>query len=328
MNCVRRHLLKLLPSVIATILVALSGQVVRSQATRTIKIVVPFAAGGPTDTAARVLAAQVGEAQRPAMVIENRPGAGGVIGTEAVSRAAPDGNTVLINSSAIVINSHLRKVNYDALTSFEPVCYLVKSPLFITVNSGSPHHTLADLLNAARTKPADVTMAGAGPATNTHIAVEMLKRAAKVNVTFVPYPGNAPAISALLGDHVTSALLDYSTAVEHLNASKLHALATTSRTRIDLLADVPTVAESGYNGYETDVWFGLFAPAKTPKEKVSQLAGWFTAALQAADVKAKLIALGLFPVGTCGTDFAAFRGLLGLSPSRAIIATAIFAPCH
>jgi tripartite-type tricarboxylate transporter receptor subunit TctC len=237
------------------------------------------------------------------MVIENRPGAGSIIGTEAVSHAAPDGNTLLMGTSTLVINPHLRKVNYDPVTSFEPICYLVNAPTVIVVNSASPYRTLADLLDAARAKPGDLTMAGAGP---FYLAVEMLKHAANLNMTLVPYPGGAPAVTALLGEHVTSVFTDYPTSAEQLKAGKLRALATGSRTRSEALPDVPTVAESGYQDFDVEHWFGLFAPAKTPKETVSQLVGWFTAALQVPEVKAKLVVQGLYPVGICGADFGAF----------------------
>jgi tripartite-type tricarboxylate transporter receptor subunit TctC len=174
----------------------------------------------------------------------------------------------------------------------------------IVVNSTSPYRTLADLLDAARAKPGDLTLAGATwPA---YIAFEMLKRAANLNMTFVPYPGGAPAVTALLGEHVTSVFTDYPTSAEQLKAGNLRALATGSRTRAAALPGVPTVAASGYKDYEVEQWHGLFAPAKTPKEKVSQLAGWFTAALQVPEVKAKLVAQGLYSVGICGADFGAF----------------------
>lgn len=270
------------------------------------KIVVPFPPGGSTDILARLLGQQIGRAPGQTVVIENRPGAGSIIGTEAVSRAAPDGNTLLINTPNLIINPHLRKVNYDPLTSFEPICYLVHQPTVIVVNSASPYRTLTDLLNAARAKPGGLTLAGSGPATTFHIAFEMLKRAAKVDMTFVPYPGTAPAVTALLGDHVTSALTVYASASEQLKAGRLRALATVSPTRIEALADVPTVAETGFKDYEVDLWNGLVAPAKTPKETISQLAGWFTAALQASEIKPKLAAQGLYPVEMCGADFAIY----------------------
>lgn len=291
-------------AVVAILSVMISGHGAWTQA-RAIKIVAPSAPGGVTDTLARLLGEQVGLARGQTMLIENRPGAGGVIGYEAVSRAAPDGNTLMIMGTDTLIPFHLRKLNFDLLTGFEPICYIVSAPTVIVVNSASPYRTLGDLLNAARARPGELTAASVGPASALQIAFETLKRAAKVDMTFVPYPGVAPAINALLGEHVTSAFASYSTASEQLKAGKLRALATLARTRIELLPEVPTVAESGYRDYELDYWFGAVAPAKTPKEKISQFANWFTAALKASEFRAKLAPLGLLPVGMCGADFAA-----------------------
>jgi tripartite-type tricarboxylate transporter receptor subunit TctC len=310
MNLPRRRVLQMAAAaaaftVISAAFFAVTGPRAWSQTTRTIKIVVPFPPGGPTDFLARLLGEQIGRAQGPTMVVENRPGAGSVIGTEAVSRAAPDGNTVLIYSKESVINPHLRKVSYDPLTSFEPICRLVSSPTVIVVNSASPYRTLADLLDAARAKPGELTLAGSGPASPFHIGFEMLKRAAKVNMTFVPYPGGAPALNALMGEHVTSTFSTYSNVAEQLKAGRLRALSTASRKRIEPLPNVPTVDESGYKDYEVDIWYGLVAPAKTPKESLSQLAGWFTAAMQAPEIGAKIVVQGLYPATMCGADFAA-----------------------
>jgi tripartite-type tricarboxylate transporter receptor subunit TctC len=277
-----------------------------SQTARTIKIVVALPPGGAADIQARLLAEQISRTQGLSMLIENRPGAANIIGTEAVSRAAPDGNTLLLITPAFVINPHVRKLNYLPLTSFEPICYLVRTPTVILVNSASPYRTLADLMNAARAKPGELTLAATGPATLVQIAFEKLKRAANANMIFVPYPGGASAVTALLGEHVTSALSDYPGAAEQLKAGKLRALAVATQTRSEALPDMPTIAESGYKDSEADLWYGLAAPAKTPKETVSQLAGWFTAALQVPDVKMKLAVQGLYPVGTCGADFGAF----------------------
>jgi tripartite-type tricarboxylate transporter receptor subunit TctC len=228
-----------------------------------------------------------------------------VIGYEAVSRAAPDGNTLMIMGTDTLIPPHLRKLNFDLLIGFEPICYLVSAPTVIGVNSASPYRTLGDLLNAARARTGELTVASVGSASALQIAFETLKRAANVDMTFVPYPGVAPAINALLGEHVASAFASYSTASEQLKAGKLRPLATPSPTRIELQPEVPTVAESGYRDYELNYWFGALAPAKAPKEKVSQLAGWFTAALQAPAFRAKLAPVGFLPVGMCGPNFAA-----------------------
>jgi tripartite-type tricarboxylate transporter receptor subunit TctC len=149
-----------------------------------------------------------------------------------------------------------------------------------------------------------LTLASVGPGTAQHIGIEMLKRAANVDLTYVPYAGGAPAINALLGGHVTAVFAEYAPLSAHLKAGTLRALATSARTRIEPLPDLPTVSEAGYRDYEVDLWWGVFAPAKTPRQTVSELARWFTDALQAPELNAKLAAQGFSPVGRCGTDFA------------------------
>lgn len=151
-----------------------------------------------------------------------------------------------------------------------------------------------------------MTVASTGPATSLHLAVEMLKRAANVDITYVPYPGGPPAVIALLGEHMTSVFETYPSVAEQLKVGALRALAIASRTRAESLAEVPTIAESGYKDFEAEGWYGLVAPAGTPKEAVSQLVGWFSAALQVPEVKTKLAVQGLYPVGMCGADFGAF----------------------
>jgi tripartite-type tricarboxylate transporter receptor subunit TctC len=289
-----------------TLVVAiLVGYSAWSQPTRTVKLIVPFPAGASSDILARLLGEQIAVDRGATLVTENRPGAASLVGTEAASRATPDGNSLLLTSNLLIVTPHLRKVNYDPLTSFEPICQLVNSPLFIVVNSASRYRTLADLLDAARARPGDLTLAGTGPASPTQVALEMLKREAGINLTFVPFPGQAPALTALLGDHVTSAIADYASLAEQLKAGKLRALATTSRTRIEALPDLPSVAESGYKNYEATLWLGVFAPAKTPRDAISRLSDWFNAAILAPTVKERLAPLGLYPVVTCGTDFSA-----------------------
>jgi tripartite-type tricarboxylate transporter receptor subunit TctC len=286
-------------------LLAAANHAAWSQAGRTIRIIVPFPAGGSATVLARLLGDQISKAQGPTVVIENRPGAGAVIAYEAVARAAPDGNTLVINGNSLVINPHLKKVSYDPLTSFEPICYLLSSPQVIAVNSASPYRTLGDLIAAARAKPGELSFAGVGPGATQHIGIELFKRVANANFVYVPYSGGTPAINDLLGGHVTAVLQNYSEVVELLKSGKLRALAATSKKRIELLPDLPTVAELGYDDYEVEVWFGVLAPAKTPKQSAAELATWFTAAMQAPDVKPKLLNLGLYPVGICGDDFAA-----------------------
>jgi tripartite-type tricarboxylate transporter receptor subunit TctC len=283
----------------------LSGLVAHAQTGRTIKFVVPFAPGGTADIVGRLLAEEIGKAHAVGTLIENRPGAGTVIATEAASRATPDGNTVLLNANAFVIAPHLRKLSYDPLTSFEPVCQLVSSPQVIAVGGASPYRSLARMLDAARTKPGELTLASVGPASTQHIAFEMLKHLAKVDMIFVPFNGNGPAVNALLGKHVDSVLVNYSEVAEQLQDGKFRALATTSRTRINFLPQVPAVAELGFDDFEADVWFGAVVTVGTPRARVAELTAWLSAAMDAPAVKPKLLTLGLYPVGKCGAEFAA-----------------------
>jgi tripartite-type tricarboxylate transporter receptor subunit TctC len=292
-------------AVALVIALMLSGEAAWCQSTKTIKIVVPYSPGSGPDILGRLLAEQVGRQNGPTMVVEDRPGAGTVIGTEAVSRAAPDGNTVLIVAPSFVINPSLRKVNYDPLTNFEPICHLAATPMVLVVNSTSPYRTLADLIDAARAKPGELTLGSGGPGSSLHIGFEILRRAAGINMTYVPYAGNAPAINALLGGHLTSVYADYPTVVEQLKAGTLHALATAARTRVEPLPDVPTIAESGFKNYDLDIWYGLVAPASTPKDALAQLAAWSSAAIKAPEMKPKLALQGLYPVATCGEEFGA-----------------------
>ena len=189
-----------------------------SQTARSLKIVVPLAAGGGADIVARVLAEQIGRAQNVTAVVENRPGAGTVIGTEAVARAAPDGETVMLTNPAFLINPHIKKVGYDPLTSFDPVCNIVNFPLVFVVPANSPLKTMADMLAMARAKPGSVTVASAGTGNPTHIGFEVLKSATGLDMTYVPFAGAAPAVNALLGGHITSVYSDYTTVSAQLKA--------------------------------------------------------------------------------------------------------------
>ena len=287
----------------AAVALALPGAA-SAQGGRTIHLIVPYPPGGSADVLARILSQQINATAGTNIIIENRPGAGTVTATDYVSRQPADGNTALIMSNSFVINSHMRKLNYDPLTSFAPVCNLVTSPNLIVVNSRSPYKTLADLITASKAKPGEITMASVGPATTQHIGFLQLNLASQAQITYVPYPGGAPAVNALLGEHVTSVFENYSEAVEHLKAGKVRALAATGATRISLLPDLPTIAEQGFPGYDVEVWLGMVVPAGTPQGAIDQLAKWFTDAMKVPDVRERLITLGLRPAGQCGANFA------------------------
>ena len=287
-----------------------SGHGASSQSAKTIRIVVAVPAGGAGEILTHLFTEQMRQAfsltHGPAIVFEPRMAADGTIGAEYVSQAEPDGNTLLMTTNAFIISPYLRAVRYDPLTSFEPVCYLVSSPEVVVVNGTSPYRTLADLLDAARARPGDLTMASFGPAGSSHIAVEMLKLSANVAMRYVPFPSQVSAVNSLLGGHVTSAIVSYRGQVDHLKDGTLRALATTSRTRIEALPGVPTIAESGYKDYEMDVRILLLAPAKTPKETVSEISRWFTVAMQVPEIKSKLVAQQVYPIGMCGADFSVY----------------------
>jgi tripartite-type tricarboxylate transporter receptor subunit TctC len=300
MKLPRRKFLHLATGAAALSILCKVGHGAWSQTTRTIKIIVPVPPGGGLDFLTRLLAEQIGRSRGLTIVVESRPGAGGRIATEAVSRLPPDGTNLLMTSPSFVIDPHVRKVNYEPLTSFEPICDLVEAPNVIVVNGASPYRTLAELMSAARPKPGDVTMASIGPASNQHIAIETVKRTSNISITYVPYPGSAPAVNALLGQHVTSLLAAYANVEEQITAGNLRALAAATQKRIEALPNVPTVTEAGYKDFELDNWFGVVAPAKTPKETVSQFVSLFTAALQVPEIQAKLATQGLYPVAACG----------------------------
>jgi len=290
---------------VTIVLIALFASLARSETSRTVRIVVPIAPGGFADTLSRLLDEEISDAEGLTVMVETRPGAGTALGTEAVARAAPNGNTLLFTAPAFVINPLLRTLSYDPLTSFEPVCYLARAPMVLAVNSASNFHTLADLIDAARAHPGGLTLA-ASAGSLFQIVFEQLKRAANVAITFVPYPGNSPTVSALLGGHVTSILVTYSDAAAQIEAGKLRALAIASAERVEIAPQLPTFAEAGYRSIDAEGWFGVVAPANTPTYVISQLAGWFSAALQAPRIKAKLLEQGNLAVGTCGAPFGAF----------------------
>ena len=233
----------------AIVLIALSGDAAWSQSGRTIKLLVPAAPGASTDFVARLSADHIGRTQGVTAVVENRPGANGMIGVDAVSRSAPDGNTLLVTANTYLLDDLLRKPNYHPVTSFDPVCFLVQTPAILVVNADSPYRTLADLLNAARVKPGELSLAAVGPGSTFQLGMIALTRKAGINMTYVPYPGSAPAVTALLGNHVTAAISGYAVVVEQIKAGKLRALASGTAKRIEPQPELPTFGEVRLQGH-------------------------------------------------------------------------------
>jgi tripartite-type tricarboxylate transporter receptor subunit TctC len=287
---------------VATGLIAISAPDAWSQS-KSVKIVVPYTPGSGPDITSRLMAEQIGRMQGATIVIENRPGGGTVIGTELAARAAPDGATVLMIANSFVANPAVNRGNYHPTNSFDPVCQLAVTPMVLVVQASSPYKTLDDLLAAARKEPGKLSLASGGPASSLHFGFEIVKRAAKVDMTYVPYGGTAPSINALMGGHVTSVFADYPTVVSQLKAGTLRGLVTTSPTRVDELPGVPTLTETGLIKYEDEIFYGIVAPVKTPPEALKQLSAWFTAAMDTAEVKPKLAQQGLFAKVRCGSAF-------------------------
>jgi tripartite-type tricarboxylate transporter receptor subunit TctC len=277
-----------------------------AQSGRTIKLIVAMPAGASTDSVARAMAEQIGKAQGVTMVVENRVGASGMIGTEAAARAAPDGTTLLMSANTYLIDAQTRKANYHPVTAFDPICRLVQTPAVFVVNSASPYRNLKDLFDAAKAKPGELSTAAVGPGSTFQMGFNSFTRMAGVNMIFVPFPGSGPAVTAVLGEHVTSAFAGYAQVAEHIKAGKLRALGVATAKRIEPMPDLPTFDESGFKNLEVDVWFGAMAPAGVPKELLTQLIGWFRTALADPEVKTKLALQGLYPVESCGEEFGAY----------------------
>lgn len=295
---------KVAATLLSAILLLVSAPMAWPQSARAIKLINPYPPGGGADVLARVLVQQIGNMGGPTLVVENRPGAGTVIGTQDAVRAAPDGNTLLITNNALLLAPHLRKLDFDPLTSLEPICSVGSTPTVAIVNAASPYRSLSELIAAARGKAGGLTF-GAGIGALSQVAYVMLMRRADFKMTLVPFTGTLPEVEAVYGGHIDTAFVDYPPAQGLLQAGKLRALATGSRTRSDLLPSVPTVSELGYPGFEINLWYGVFAPARTPAPFLAQMAGWFAKAVQVPKVKALLHTQGIETTSVCGAPFAA-----------------------
>jgi tripartite-type tricarboxylate transporter receptor subunit TctC len=287
----------------AAIAVALPGGAALAQQ-KTIKIIVPYTPGSGPDITSRLMADHFGKSGTT-IVVENRPGGGTIIGTEAAARAEPDGNTLLLVANAFVVNAAQKKGNYT-LDSFEPVCNLVSTPMPLVVQASSPYKTVHDLVADAKANPGKITFASGGPNTSLHVAIEVLKLATKIDVNYVPYGGTAPAINVLVGGHVQAVWADYPTVVGHLKNGTLRALVTSSARRYDEMPGVPILNETGITKYEAEIFYGLVAPAKTPPDVLKRLQEQFSAAVDSPDVLPKLPQQGLFKVNSCGASFGEF----------------------
>lgn len=263
---------------------------------RPVRIVVPFSAGGAADLLARTIGQQLSENLKQSFVIENRPGGGTVIGTLNVLSAPPDGYSLLCVSNSFLLNSTLRaKPPYDAFADFTPVAMLAHSPQALVVHRSHPATSLKGFIDWARNKGSATTYATVGPGTSQHVMGERFRALTGLSMTYVPFPGGAPAVASLVGGHVDMVFQNLSESIEQVRAGTLRALAVTSRERLAPLPSVPTVEEAGLPGFELEVFFGLVARRGTPAEAIVRLNAEIRRALESAPVRERLSTFLLFP---------------------------------
>jgi tripartite-type tricarboxylate transporter receptor subunit TctC len=272
-----------------------------------IKVLVPFPAGGTVDFFARTLAPKLSEALGQTVLVENRPGAGGNIATEAVAKAAPDGYTLLMGSEIVAINTSLySKLNYDPLKDLAPIVLVGTVPNILIVSPAVPVNNVKELIALGKTKSANLSYASTGQGTSTNLSTEMFKNMTGMQAVHVPYKGGPPAIADLLGGQVNMMFINMPTGIAHVRSGKVKILAVSSKKRVAQLPDVPTVEEAGVKGFVTYAWSGLFAPAGTPREVVLRLNQEVVKLLKLPSIREQLAGQGAEAVGDTPDEFAHF----------------------
>jgi tripartite-type tricarboxylate transporter receptor subunit TctC len=270
---------------------------------RPVHIFVPYAPGGGVDILARTLGDVLSRHWGQTVVVENRPGAGGVVASQALVTSPPDGYTLIVVASGHATNPFLYpRIPYDTFKDFAPISLLASSPNILLVRADSPFRTLADMIAQARAKPGSLSFAHAGTGTSTHLAGELLKNLAKIDINAIPYKGGAPAINDLLGGQIPMSFNNGPESVGQIEGGTVRALAVTTAARASFLPDVPSVAET-VPGYDTEVWWGLLGPAGMTRDLVEKLSHDFVAALNTEAVKERLTRLGASPIGSSPQQF-------------------------
>ncbi len=294
----------------AVVALALAGSALAqgTYPSRPVSMVVGFAPGGGTDTVARILAKTLGDALGQQVVVENKAGAGGNIATDYVAHAAPDGHTLLLaNVGSLTVAPHMiENLPYDPLRDFAPITMAVVFANVVVVPASLPAQTLQEFVKLAREKPGTITYGTSGIGGAGHLAGELLKDAAKIDIVHVPYKGGGPAMQGLLGGQIHAYFAAPASVVGHIKSGRARALATTGPRRAQLLPDVPTIAESGYPGYEAMNWYAYVAPAKTPKDVIDRLNREIVKALAAPDVVALLENQGMEPSSSSPEELARY----------------------
>jgi tripartite-type tricarboxylate transporter receptor subunit TctC len=274
---------------------------------KTIRVVVPYAPGGATDLTARLVGQKMQEAMKQNVLVDNRPGAGGVIGADIVAKAAPDGYTVLIAVPAeIAILPHLQKMPYNVARDLAPVSLAAVTPLILVVHPSLPVRSVKELIAFARARPGQLTYASAGTGGVQHLSGELLKITMKLDMAHVPYKGAGPVMPDLIGGHVPMFFSGMPPAMPHVKAGKLRALAVTTTRRSPAAPDVPTMAEAGVPGFDISNWFAYFVPSGTQADVIVRLNSEVNRGLKQPDVREKLANVGAETVGTSPEELAKF----------------------
>ena len=276
---------------------------------RPVRFIVPYSPGGPTDIMGRIVAQAVQGPLGQPFVVENRAGASGIIGSEAVARAAPDGATFLVNASAHAIVPHLvRQMPFDVINDFAPVTNIAAVPLMVVVNPSLPVRSIAELIAYAKANPGRIAYASSSQGGAPHLAAELFKLMAGVDMTHVPYRGSGPAVQDMIAGTVQVMIDSMPSSAGAVRDGRLRGLAVTTRERVPAFPDLPTVAEAGVPGYEIATWYGIWAPRGTPQAIVERLQQATAAAVATPEMRARLDALGAQPVADSPADFARFVG--------------------
>lgn len=274
---------------------------------RPVRLVVPSSPGGGTDITARIIAPKLGEHLGQQVIVENRAGAGTMIGGEFVARAAPDGYTLLMGISTLAINPAMyRKVPYDALKDFAPVSQVVTLPNILVTHPSLPVRSVKELIAFAKARPGEINFASAGVATNPHLSMELFISMTGLKMIHVPYKGSGQGVIDVLAGHVSVMAPSILTALGYVKSKRLRALGVTSAKRASGALDIPTIAEAGVPGYEAVQWFGVLAPAGTSREIIARLHREVVRTVQTPEVRQRLVNDGADPVGSSPQEFAAF----------------------
>ena len=272
-----------------------------------IRFVIPYPAGGPTDILGRVVGQKLSENIGQPVVIENKPGASGMIGAEQVARAKPDGYTILVNASIHVINPSLySKMAFDAVKDFAPVTQLASVPLVLVVSPSVPANSVGELIGLAKASPGKLNFASSGVGAAPHLAGELLKSMTGTDIVHVPYKGSSPAITDVVAGHVTMMIDSMPSSMGQVKAGNLKVLGVSTAKRTPALPDVPTIAESGVPGFDVATWYGVWAPAGTPGDIVGKLQAEIAKVLQQPEIREKYADLGAEPVGSTPEQFDAY----------------------